>query len=481
MRRVKQLIKHSIDPPQQQPVYGAPFQPSHPIRYASAPTLGAYHGAFVPAQPYHEPMAPPTQSHNITNTYPRRGEALTAPYGQTALSPPFPPREFDSDADAEASRLYQWPDGDFDTEFIFERPPKGHEDQGWKWRSSGRRSEGLPKGARNVDHKKCLGVMHCGCRRDDHHPSRFYRPRGAVGARKKQLESTCHICHQRLVHMECVTTLTTWIYNRQNGEEFVFRRHHGSHNHPRPPNDKLRECEVERVDRQVRQNPQLTAQQLRVGAEPNQIPLGDINAMLLSSRKARAVVGSSKVRQGIELPLATRNGGFQFLESFSRLQTTFITPWIKNSDFLNNQFVTMQTPFMAEVFLRDSVKSWSSDILEVKGPHHGVITDGSHDFFKEGILLTSLVFSQIVLRWVPVLFTWVGVFDTEHHRVHFLSLFKNIEEQATALPDVSFDEHMLSEVGFEHLPSQHNCSLVLFRWWTTHLHKEMVLSKASLI
>ncbi|KAJ7493513.1 hypothetical protein FB451DRAFT_1164409 [Mycena latifolia] len=73
----------------------------------------------------------------------------------------------------------------------------------------------------------------------------------------------------------------------------------------------------EALDRQVRENPQLTAQQLRAGAGPTEIPLGGIDPILLGSRKAHTEVENSKVRQGISAHAATRNSGFQLLDSLS--------------------------------------------------------------------------------------------------------------------------------------------------------------------
>ncbi|KAF8197330.1 hypothetical protein K438DRAFT_1585218 [Mycena galopus ATCC 62051] len=74
---------------------------------------------------------------------------------------------------------------------------------------------------------------------------------------------------------------------------------------------------------------------------------------------------------------------------------------------------------MREALLQDQIRSWHEENLEAESGEHGLVTDGCHDFFKEGILLTSLVFSQILMRWAPVLFTWIGVFDERHHKSHF--------------------------------------------------------------
>ncbi|KAJ6543452.1 hypothetical protein DFH09DRAFT_1088887 [Mycena vulgaris] len=139
------------------------------------------------------------------------------------------------------------------------------------------------------------------------------------------------------------------------------------------------------TNQQVRENPSLTAQKLRAGAGPTQVALGDINPVLLGARKARKEVENSKV----------------------------------------------QTPFMREVLLQDQIRSWHEEYLEAESGRHGLVTDCCHDFFKEGILLTSLVFSQILMRWAPVLFTWIGMFDERHHKSHFDQLVYVIAELCT--------------------------------------------------
>ena len=57
------------------------------------------------------------------------------------------------------------------------------------------------------------------------------------------------------------------------------------------------------------------------------------------------------------------------------------------SDLLSGRFIVMQTPFMSEVLLRDQIRSWHQENLEAESGRHGLVTDGCHDFFKQGVLL----------------------------------------------------------------------------------------------
>ncbi|KAJ7105927.1 hypothetical protein C8R44DRAFT_886374 [Mycena epipterygia] len=212
----------------------------------------------------------------------------------------------------------------------------------------------------------------------------------------------------------------------------------------------------------------------------SQLSLGTINPILLDPRKARSEVEKSKVRQDL-IPAATRNSGFQLLDSFSALKSSFETPWIVAADLLDNHNamrlhasccaspcqqlnghvyatcrnvsacyysnnICMQTPFMRDVLLRDSVQSWHAENLEPESGRHGVITDGTHDVFKQGILLTSLVFSQVLFRWVVVLYTWIGNQDLEHHVPPFKQLVQVIAEICTHGLGFTFDDRVFSVI-----------------------------------
>ncbi|KAJ7479450.1 hypothetical protein B0H11DRAFT_1725650, partial [Mycena galericulata] len=271
------------------------------------------------------------------------------------------------------------------------------------------------------------------------------RPKSATKSRNRQHTDTCDICRSNLVHVSCEATLTYYRLRDEDENSKVVRHHVGHHNHARPPLTRLSASEIEALDVQVRQNPQSTAQQLRAGAGATQVALGEINPILLDSRKARHEVERSKVRQEI-IPPAVRNSGFQLLESFSSLKNSFGTPWIVDADLLDRQFICMQTPFMRDVLLRDSVQSWHAENLEAESGRHGVITDGTHDFFKQGILLTSLVFSQVLFRWVVVLYTWIGNQDQEHHAPHFKQLIQVIAEICTRGLGFTFDDRLFSAI-----------------------------------
>ncbi|KAJ6468148.1 hypothetical protein C8R47DRAFT_990106 [Mycena vitilis] len=342
------------------------------------------------------------------------------------------------------SPSYQWPDGDVKLECTLGQQPFGWDDEGWQWRSSGARRIGIPT-ASKVDKRVCLGVFHCGCKNAEGLPSRFFRPKTAKNSRDKQHSETCPICRSKLVYVTCECTLTYYQYRDDDGNTKAVRHHVGRHSHAHPPVKRLAEKDVEALDFQVLHNPQATAQQLRAAAAPGQVPLGDINPILMDARKARSEVEKSKMRQQL-IPSGARNSGFQFLESFSALKNSFETPWIVEAELLDRQFICMQTPFMRDVLLRDSVQSWHAENLEAESGRHGMLTDGTFDYFKQGVLLTSLVFSQVLFRWVVVLYTWIGGQDQEHHLPHFKQLIQVVAEICTKGLGFTFDDRIFSSI-----------------------------------
>ncbi|KAJ7150727.1 hypothetical protein C8R46DRAFT_1305420 [Mycena filopes] len=328
-------------------------------------------------------------------------------------APPPPPAASQSVQDAvQDAPSYQWPDGNVKLECTTGQEPDAWDDQGWMWRSSGARKTGVPEGAYKVDKRFCLGVFHCRCESGSGDPTRFFRPRKEKGARVKQSSETCHICSSTLIHVPCEASLTYYRYEDDDGVEHSVRHHRGRHDHARPPIKVLSAADRAALDKQVRENPTLTAQQLRAGAGPTQVALGDINPILLGARKAHSLD----------------------------------TPWIVKSELVGGRFIVMQTPFMRDVLLQDQVRSWHQENLEAEAGRHGVVTDGCHDFFKQGVLLISLVFSQILMRWAPVLFTWIGTLDEHHHKSHFAQLIYAIAESCTRGLGYAFDERLYSAI-----------------------------------
>ncbi|CAK5269038.1 unnamed protein product [Mycena citricolor] len=427
-------------------VHGIGYPPAFPFNPWSM-----YPGTAYPYPPFPFYPAP---FHNLPGHPSAAPTILPAPNATIPHSGPAAKIEVIPDSSTVPST--RWPDGNFKVDCLVSELPPDWNDEGWAWRSSGSRRHGLPSDAYSVNKNRCLGVYHCACRDSSGKFSRLIRPKKEKRSREAQQNDRCLQCRTNLVHIPCDASYTTYNYEDTDAAEHIVRQHEGYHSHARPPTKRLSAAETLELDVQVRQNPTQTAQQLRVGAELGQTPLGVINPALFGSRKARSEVERSKIRLGIVAPTRSRQSGFDLVDTMSSLRDMFQTPFIIKSELIGGQFVVMQTPFMRDVLLRDQIESWSEERLEVESGRHGLPTDGCHDFFKRGVLLTSLVFSPTLLRWCPVLYTWIGQLDEAHHKSHFDQLLPAIAEiqqtlrnQLTGSYIVRPELAMISSKGFD--------------------------------
>ena len=86
---------------------------------------------------------------------------------------------------------------------------------------------------------------------------------------------------------------------------------------------------------------------------------------------------------------------------------------------------SIQTDFMVDRFLDIGSK--------LERTEKSLLTDGTHSFFKEGYLLTSVVYCNRINRYIPILFRWIAGLTVEHHLPHFRRLvrlvFDNLETE----------------------------------------------------
>ena len=322
--------------------------------------------------------------------------------------------------------------------------PVGWHDEGWAYASSGtRKVPGVPN-ASGINKRTCRGILKCECRNETGKYTCLTRPVTGTAGFKKQLLETCPMCHHIRTHISCSAYELKYHYTRPSDSvERLVRHHFGRHNHEHPPAKSLSSTDRNELDELVRKNPKATAFQHRVGAEHGMRPLSLINPVLSDPRKARHEVEKSKQRIGLPSTQAGA-GSTGFIERMQSLNDRFSTPWIVDSQFIGRTYVSLQTPFMRSTLLRESVMSWSRD-----SPHsdsrHGIISDSSFDFFDSGYLLSSYVYSVLLLRWVPVMYTWMGSQDADHHVPHFGHLISAI--CSVVSPAAPIQDHILASVS----------------------------------
>ncbi|KAF9071317.1 hypothetical protein BDP27DRAFT_1419113 [Rhodocollybia butyracea] len=113
-------------------------------------------------------------------------------------------------------------------------------------------------------------------------------------------------------------------------------------------------------------------------------------------------------------------------------------------DFVSNDIVcvTLQTDWMKQQLIPDM-----SGITEPLG---GLLTDAAHKYWEDpnGRLIVTSIYSPLIQKWIPVLFSYANGSTAPHYEYHFLILIESIAEVA-ADRGISFkDEHLLGVVDF---------------------------------
>lgn len=57
----------------------------------------------------------------------------------------------------------------------------------------------------------------------------------------------------------------------------------------------------------------------------------------------------------------------------------------------------------------------------------GLLSDVTYRFFHNGYLLTTSMYNEHIMRWVPVLYTCIFGLETTHYQAHFTTLLKIIK------------------------------------------------------
>ncbi|KAF6748308.1 hypothetical protein DFP72DRAFT_820488, partial [Ephemerocybe angulata] len=312
-----------------------------------------------------------------------------------------------------------WPDGDVIKEVLVEslgaKPKQELNNNKWVWNSIG-----YPQRDR-TEVRACQGVFICsGCRRP-------CRPAVKAPSQREQLRKGCGSCGSALIVHECKDARVYMTVIPGEEGDVLRWEHRGKHAHPRPPpSGRLSHAEQAALDLQVLKNPSATAHQLRTGTL-NSTPLHAISPSLVKPSAARYQIEKSRALQGI-ITASTSKGGFSFIDSLTDLKDKHGNPFMISATLVGEKVLMFQTPFMRDALV-ESINEWTSDDSHSEG-RHGLVTDGNHSFFREGVLLVTCVFLTKTATWTPVLLTWIGGQNTEHHQPHFRHIFRFILEKA---------------------------------------------------
>jgi hypothetical protein len=81
----------------------------------------------------------------------------------------------------------------------------------------------------------------------------------------------------------------------------------------------------------------------------------------------------------------------------------------------------------------------------------GILSDTTYKFFLHGFLMTSSIYSIVLKRWIPVVFSFVGKEDENHMKEHFRFLMESLRE---VIPAPQFENALDSVVDFS--SAEHN-------------------------
>jgi hypothetical protein len=92
-------------------------------------------------------------------------------------------------------------------------------------------------------------------------------------------------------------------------------------------------------------------------------------------------VAKSQARLGIATPASSKSG-FATFSALQEVKDKNGKPFIIGNSLIGEQYLMFQNDFMAQI-LREAIEEWEKEGSESKG-RHGMVTDGSHSFFREG-------------------------------------------------------------------------------------------------
>ena len=258
--------------------------------------------------------------------------------------------------------------------------------------------------------RDCLGIIQCNNEDCDFAVRPFTTHRRII----QQLEKSCEICGDSLIHRECKIRGTLWKWSGG-----VHYEQNGIHDHDRPPRIlHLSKSEREKFVQLVEHHPRTGPRGLLVGvpglAGPGQ-SVADISPAFLNIDRV------AKERQKVKKEHDSPNGE-DFIASFAKFST-------ENADFVLLEIigsvtvVALQSPFMASQLVREE---------KMDLPINGFVNDAAHGWWKERnyLLMITSVYLPELACWIPALMSFTNGASANHFKWHFLALFESIAEEA---------------------------------------------------
>ena len=272
-----------------------------------------------------------------------------------------------------------------------------------------------------VSCRKCLGVLQC---TEDSCPVVLRPVTGGPAKIEAQLACKCQ-CGADLKHIECASrsTIIQW---GQIGDDISTRKYRyingAKHNHSRFPNPaRTTTAEDKRFQAAYKVRPKATATQMMVGAPTiDGFTPGAPEHGLKFSNPAYTGYRLRREKQKSGNGPTSAFGHFARLKEWKQQHPTVLC-----EDYTDHQItcISIQTEWMRSQSLGD---------LSFDGPLNGLLSDAAHKYWEspDGKLIVTSIFNKLMLKWVPVLFTYSDGTTADHYEYHFLILIKSIVREA---------------------------------------------------
>lgn len=263
-----------------------------------------------------------------------------------------------------------------------------------------------------VENKTCCGIFECetsSCILTVRVPSRTKK--GVVLPSRR-----CSQCSGTMIHKTCSATFKT--IRPMSGKDFLIE-FRGYHHHESPPNGKLNHPQSEAAGKVFRSQPNATPSQLKrsAGLDENgdSQSIDQINPIF--SNPCKISYQRRKMLNGPGSKSTSAGNSESWMIDWDMLHEEF-PEWIKHSNIKpGERVIVMQSTEMESYFSKYEVRTQDQN---------GYVSDAAHAFFRNGLLLVSCAFDHVCLRWVPVVFSYLGSQTKEAYAQHFRVLFRSI-------------------------------------------------------
>ncbi|EGG06901.1 uncharacterized protein MELLADRAFT_86319 [Melampsora larici-populina 98AG31] len=278
---------------------------------------------------------------------------------------------------------------------------------------------------------KCLGVLQC----DDDFCNYAGPPPTAEGKAAEFIAEhpVCPAvkCNGNHFWTDCNDTSCRVDIEKDSG--WAVLCHSGVHKHPWPASKKADPMAMMELTKELVKNPKAGPLVLKVGqagtGQTVTSPVINIHPAFSNGGRLGYLRRKVLVAKGLMPKKESKGGGDRLIIDLMHWGRNGLQ-LISTSLLGDAVHITFQTEWMAEQLVRRDQfgKIYSG----------GLLSDVTYRFFKNGYLLTTSMYSEVMHRWIPIQLTWMWGLDVNHYRAHFTTLLKQIYDA-----ELSFHERDL--------------------------------------